>query len=225
MTAVARMVMLDLRSITPYRNQALLILLILAAFATKNPVVALPVVTLLLTSQVAAYPFQVADKADLETLYAVLPVPRRAVLYGHYAWALATFVATAAFGIGLVVLYSRIHSTSLSARELMTLLTLSWAIFVVNTTIQFPLFIRFGYSRVSLLSTFAPLALVMIAVTRLHLTVVSVSSLQHWLPVIWVAGAAAVVASAATAVTVDRRRRGARGRKQQSRSELSTTNR
>ena len=211
MTAVARMVMLDLRSITPYRNQAGLILLILAAFATKNPVVALPAVTLLLTSQVAAYPFQVADKADLETLYAVLPVPRRAVLYGHYAWALATVVATAALGLGLVALYSRIHSTSVSGRELMTLLTLSWAIFVVNTTIQFPLFIRFGYSRVSLLSTFAPLALVMIAVTRLHLTVVSVSSLQHWLPVIWVAGAAAIVASAATAVTLDRRGRGTRG--------------
>lgn len=221
MTAVARMVVLNLRSITPYRNQALLILVILAAFATKDPVVALPAVTLLLTSQVAAYPFQVADKADLETLYAVLPVPRRAVLYGHYAWALATFVATAAFGTGLVVLYSRIHSASLSGRDLVTILTLSWAIFVVNTTIQFPLFIHFGYSRISLLSTFAPLALIMIAVTRLHLTVVPVSSLQHWLPVIWVAGAAAIAASAATAVTVDGRGRGARGRRQQFRSELS----
>lgn len=205
MTAVARMVVLDLRSITPYRNQALVILLVLAAFGTKDPVVALPAVTLLLTTQVAAYPFQVADKARLETLYAVLPLSRRAVLYGHYAWSLVTFAATTAFGAALVVVYSRIHSSSLSGRTLVTLLTVSWAIFVVNIMIQFPLYIRFGYSRISLLSTFAPLALVMIAVTRLHLTVVSVASLQPWLPVIWVAGAAAFAASAATAVTVDAR--------------------
>jgi len=66
--------------------------------------------------------------------------------------------------------------------------------------------IRFGYSRISVLCTILPLALIMVAVTRLHLTVVSFASIQPWLPLLWVAGIAATVASVALATTADRRR-------------------
>ena len=78
-------------------------------------------------------------------------------------------------------------------------MTLSWAIFVVNVAVQFPLFIRFGYSRIGLMSTFLPLAVVMVALTRLHLSIVSFATLQAWLPVIGVAGAAGLAASVAVA--------------------------
>jgi hypothetical protein len=78
-------------------------------------------------------------------------------------------------------------------------------VFVANVAIQFPLFIRFGYSRISLLCTFLPLALVMMAATRLHLTIVTLASIQPWLPLLWIAGVAATVASAVVAVTADRR--------------------
>ena len=74
---------------------------------------------LLVTSQVAAYPFLVADKAGLETLYAVLPVPRRAVLHGHYAWALACFAATAAVGTAMALLLARARSVPFGGRELL----------------------------------------------------------------------------------------------------------
>ena len=73
--------------------------------------------------------------------------------------------------------------------RLATLLTLSWALFAVNVSIQFPLLIRFGYTRISVLGTTVPLALVMLAVIRLHLTI---ASIQTWLPLLWAAGAAAI---------------------------------
>jgi hypothetical protein len=92
------------------------------------------------------------------------------------------------------------------ARTLLTVLTLSWVVFVINVAVQYPLFIRFGYSRISAFCTFLPLALVMVALTRLHLTIVSFAAIQIWLPVIWVAGMAAIVASIAVAMTADRRR-------------------
>jgi len=92
-----------------------------------------------------------------------------------------------------------VKSDPIGGRELLTTLTLSWAIFVVNVAIQFPLFIRFGYSRISLMATFLPIALVMVALTRMHLSIVSFATLQSWLPVIWVAGAAAIAASVAVA--------------------------
>jgi hypothetical protein len=198
MSAVARMVMLDLRTAAPNRYQGLLLFGVCVAVLSGNrPVVLVPALVLLLTSQFAAYPFVVGDKAGLETLYAVLPVTRRAVVRGHYAWAVTCFAATVVVGSATAVALGRVKSEPLGGRELLTALTLSWAIFVINVSIQFPLFIRFGYSRISLMSTFLPLAVIMIALTRGHLSLVSFASLQHWLPLFWVAGAAAIAASMA----------------------------
>jgi hypothetical protein len=163
--------------------------------------VLVPALVLLVTSQIAAYPFNVADKADLETLYAVLPVPRRSVLYGHYAWATACFLATATVGTTLAFLLARIQAVPFGAHTVATLLTLAWLLFAVNVAIQFPLLIGFGYTRISILGTTLPLALIMLAIYKLHVTI---SSIQIWLPVLWIAGVAAILTSAIGAVAVDR---------------------
>jgi hypothetical protein len=163
-----------------------------------------PALTLLFTSQVAAYPFNVADKAGLETLYGVLPLPRRSVLYGHYAWAIAVFLATAAAGTALALLLARVQAVPFGGR-ILAMLTLSWGLFAVNVAIQFPLLIRFGYTRISALSTTLPLTLVVFAVVRLH-PHLTVESVQPWLPLAWAAGMAAIVTSAAVAMTADRQR-------------------
>lgn len=207
MSAVARMVMLDLRTVAPYRYQGLgLAALVVVLLVGKSPAVLVPALVLLLTTQIAGYPFLVADKAGLETLYAVLPVRRRTVLYGHYAWALACFVVTVALGATIGLLSARAQAEPFSGKTLLTVVTLSWALFVLNVAIQFPLFIRFGYSRISVLGTFVPVALVMMAVIKLHVTIVSFASLESWLPLLWLAGVAAIAASIAAAVTADNRR-------------------
>jgi Na+-transporting methylmalonyl-CoA/oxaloacetate decarboxylase beta subunit len=83
------------------------------------------------------------------------------------------------------------------------MLTLSWALFAVNIAIQFPLLVRFGYTRVSVLGTTLPLAAVVGTVYKLQL---NMASIQNWLPLLGAAGVAAIVVSAAVATTVDRRR-------------------
>lgn len=203
MTAVARMAMLDLRTVAPYRYQGLLVFALGAVLFSTRPTVYVVALVLFFTSQFAAYPFSVADKAGLETLYAVLPLSRRSVLYGHYAWAVALFLATASVGTTLSLLLARAQDVPFDGRTLATVLTVSWAVFAVNVAIQFPLVIRFGYTRVSVLGTALPLAVVAGTVYKLHLTI---PSIQSWLPLIWVAGVAAIVASTAVAMTADRRR-------------------
>jgi ABC-2 family transporter protein len=203
MSAIARMAVLDLRTVAPYRNQGLLVFgLGVLVFASKPTVFVLALV-LFFTSQFAAYPFMVADKAGLETLYAVLPLPRRSVLYGHYAWAVALFLATASVGTALALLLAWAQNVPFGGRTLVMVLTASWAVFAVNVAIQFPLVIRFGYTRVSVLGTALPLAVVVGTVYKLHLTV---PSIQIWLPILWVAGVAAIVASGGVAIAADRRR-------------------
>jgi hypothetical protein len=205
MTAIARMALLDLRTVAPYRRQSLVLFgLVVLLFAAKSPVALLPALVLLVTSQIAAYPFLVADKAGLETLYAVLPLPRRSVLYGHYAWAITSFLVTAAVGAALALVFAQAKDMPLSGHTLVTVLTVSWALFAANIAIQFPLFIRFGYTRVSLLGTTVPLAVITLAVVRLHL---SMTSVETWVPLLWPAGVAALVISATVAATADGRRR------------------
>jgi len=207
MSAVARVAMLDLRTVAPYRYQGLIVFgVCVAVLAYNRPVVIVPALVLLLTTQVAAYPFVIADKAGLDTLYAVLPLPRRAVVCGHYAWAAGTFLVTVAVGTTMAFLLAWIKSMPFDGHTLVTVLTLSWAMFVINVAIQFPLFIRFGYSRISVLCTFLPLALVMMAVTRLHLTILTFAQIQFWIPFVWVTGAAAIAASISVATIADRRR-------------------
>ncbi|GIH18499.1 ABC-2 transporter permease [Rugosimonospora africana] len=204
MTAIARMAMLDLRTVAPYSSQGLLIFGAEILLFANKPTVLLPVLVLLFTSTLTANPFNIADKANLETLYAVLPLSRRSVVFGHYAWALACFLATATVGAPLAVLFARAQHVPFDGRTLVTVLTLSWALFALNVAIQFPLLIRLGYSRTNYLASVLPSVVVVGVVYRMHLNVPSVRS---WLPLIlWVAGAVAIVASAAVTLAVDRKR-------------------
>jgi ABC-2 family transporter protein len=203
MTAVARMAMLNLRTVVPYRYQSLLVFALGVLLFADKPAVLVPALVFFFTSQFASYPFNVADKAGLDTLYAVLPLPRRSVLYGHYTWAVALFVATASVSTVLAVLFAHAEAVPLGGRTIVTVLTLSWALFAVNVAIQFPLLIRFGYTRVSVLGTALPLAVVIGTVYKLHLTM---PAIQVWLPILWIAGLIALMASAAVATTADGRR-------------------
>jgi hypothetical protein len=196
MTAVARMTVLVMRTVAPYRTQGLVVFGVIVLIDSRSLVGLIPALALLLAPLVAAQPFMVADKADLQTLYAVLPLSRRTVLLGHYAWALLSFLAIVITGTALAALLAQAQDMPFGGRSLATLLTLSWALFAVNISIQLPLLIRFGYTRISVLATTVPLALVMLAVIRVHL---DLESIQDWLPLFWVAGAAALATSAALA--------------------------
>jgi hypothetical protein len=116
---------------------------------------------------------------------------------------MASFFAVTAAGTALALALARAEATPFTGRTLATELTLSWATFAVNVAIQFPLFIRFGYTRAGALGTTLPLALVMLVVVKQHVTF---ASIQTWLPLVGVAGAAVIAASAAVALTADRRR-------------------
>ena len=203
MTAIARMAMLDLRIVRPYRYYLLGVFGLGVLIFASKPMWMVPGIVLLLASQIAPYPFNIADKAGLETLFGVLPLSRRSVLYGHYAWAMVCFLATAAGSTALALVLARVEGVPLGDRTLGTMLTLSWALFAANIAIQFPLLIRFGYTRVSVLGTTLPWVAVVGTAYKLHL---NPASIQDWLPVLGAAGVAAIVASAGVATIADRRR-------------------
>ena len=205
MTAIARMAMLDLRTVAPYRRQGLVLFgLVVLLFADKSAVALVPALVLLVTSQIAAYPFLVADKAGLETLYAVLPLPRRSVLYGHYAWAIASFLVTATVGTALALVLARAEAVPFGeshARD-----GADVVLGVVRRQRRDPVPLVY------------PVRVLPHQRPRHHPAVggdhagrrsaaPDLTSVETWVPLLWPAGVAAIVISATVAMTVDGRRR------------------
>jgi hypothetical protein len=204
-TALARVIVLTLRTIAPYRLQLLgLPLLMMAAFFAK-PEVIVPAVALLSASPAAWYPFMISDRARLDTLYAVLPLTRHSLLAGRYVWALATFVATVGVAIPVSLLLAWAENVSFGGYALSDVVAVSWALYALNISIMFALFVRFGYMRVGAIGTTVPvilLAFVALAAGRAHV----IKPGPVWLILPAAGGVVLFCASAIVAMSLDPRR-------------------
>lgn len=206
MTAFARVALLDLRTVAPYRRQIVFAPLLVVAIMFNRPEVVVPGLILLCASTTAGYPFMVSDRADLETLYAVLPLTRRSLLLGHYVWALAIFAVTAGLGTPAALILAWQQHIAFSGHAIATVVALSWVAFALTVSIQFPLFVRFGFTKTGMLATTLPISIVALAATRLHMHFTPDATV---LALLAVGGATLLVASVAAATALDPRRTGA----------------
>ena len=203
MTGSARVALLDVRTIAPYRRQIVLTPLLVVAVMYNRPEVVVPGLILLCASTTAGYPFMVSDRVDLETLYAVLPLTRRSLLLGHYLWALGVFAVTVSLGTPAALLLARQQHIAFAGHLVATVLVLSWAAFALTVSIQFPLFVRFGFTRSGLLAATLPISVIAVAATRLHLHVTLDATV---LALVAAGGAALLAASVAATIVMDPRR-------------------
>jgi hypothetical protein len=199
----ARVALLDLRTIAPYRRQLVLTPLLVAAIMYNRPEVVVPGLIMLCASPTAGYPFMVSDRADLETLYAVLPVTRRSLLLGHYLWALAIFAVTVCLGTAVALILAQQQHIAFPGHTVATVVSLSWAAFALAISIQFPLFVRLGFTRAGLVGTTLPISIIAIVAARIHLHFTS-SAMD--LTLLVAGGAALLVASAVATTAIDPRR-------------------
>jgi ABC-2 family transporter protein len=200
--AIAHVISLDLRTIVPYGRQALIIAVVVMAVTAHNPQATLPALVLLGASVTAGYPFMIADKEDLATLYGVLPVTRRSLLLGHYVLALATFVVYAVVGTIEALVSAHVQNVPFSPSKLTAVLAISWVLFALNVAIKFPLFVRFGYTQIGMLGTTLPIAVIAAVATRTHVSMPS----AWWLGVFAAASAIVLALSAVVAYALDPRR-------------------
>lgn len=159
MTTLARVIVLTLRTVAPTRLGLLgLPLLSMAAFSGK-PQFMVPALALA-AMPTAVFPFYVSDRHRLDTLYAVLPLTRRSLLLGRYVWALAAFVAVAGVGIPVSLLLARLENFSFAGNALAAIVAVSWALFALNISIEFPLFVRFGLTQAGVIASVVPISVV-----------------------------------------------------------------
>jgi ABC-type transport system involved in multi-copper enzyme maturation permease subunit len=108
----------------------------------------------------ASYPFAVAEKNDLDTLYATLPLSRRGFVAGRYLFAGLLFVVTELVMTALAVALGAATGRSVAGDAVTTMLAVCAAAYATVVAIQFPVFCRTGYTRARLVALLPFLALV-----------------------------------------------------------------
>jgi hypothetical protein len=210
MSAVLRMAQLDLRTVRPYRTQMVIMLVMtpLLVAVWGQPTI-VPVMLVVMSVFVAAYPFAIGEKNDLDTLYGVLPIRRATLVAGRYVFAGTLGATSAALGTVVGLPLASVMGQPFAWGETGYLLVAAFVVFGFFVSFQFPLYFALGYTRARLV-TFLPIFAVM-AVTILAMDVLPTRSIGLPSPALLVVGAvvgtaALLVASAALSTRLDARR-------------------
>lgn len=148
MSAVLAAARLDARTVQPYSRQ---LLWLLGAVGTIGLLTGPPVVVVvsgsLFVSLMASYPFAIADKNDLGTLYASLPVRRGALVAGRYVVTGLLWCAMTVVTAVLALVVSHVRHEPLEVGELGLVVGAGALLFAVLTGLQLPVYYALGYTR------------------------------------------------------------------------------
>ncbi len=208
MTAVVAMTRLDLLSSRPYLKQGLLLIVAatMLGLTMEDPVIVVPMMVVYAVLM-SSYPFAIADKNDLDTLYAVVPVRRSAQIAARYVYALVLFLMAVAAGAVLLVAITLVRGASFpSASEGGVLLAGCFALFAVMVGLQYPIYVAFGYMRARL-AAMLPFAMLMAAGMAFQSRFADLTPPPAWtaLPILVGGGLVVLVASALVAERLPRR--------------------
>lgn len=210
MTAALAVVRLDIWTVRPYVRQFAFLLVIAAAvgLVMDDPLAVLPM-SVVFAVLVASGPFAVAERNDLDALYSVLPVRRSTLVVGRYLFAMVTFVASALASSAVAVVLAVGSGTVPEAGEAGLVLAAVFAMFGVVTAVQYPIYVRLGYTKARLV---ANLPLVVLAVVGLfampQVDTASLPGAAVVVPSVIGVTVAILLASALVAVRLDTRRSG-----------------
>jgi len=153
MTSALTATRLDLLCVRPYGRQMLFLLALAAGlgFAMEDPGAVVPM-AVVYAVLMASYPFAVADRYDLETLYAVLPLSRSALVLGRYLFAVTLFLGTVVVAAGLVLAVAEVRGDLPTPSDLALLGAASFAVYALMVGVQYPMYTALGYMKARLVA-------------------------------------------------------------------------
>lgn len=164
MTGLAPALRLDVLTVRPYRRQLLLMVVAVAWLAVlSGPPTAVIAAGAVFASLVAAYPFAIGDKNDLDTLRSVLPVPRATFVRARYLASLGLCLVALAVCTGLAVAAAAVRHVPVDAGELGAVAAVGFALYAVLVGLQLPVYYALGYQRGRIVA-YVPLVLLSSAV-------------------------------------------------------------
>ncbi|AEE44426.1 ABC-2 transporter permease [Cellulomonas fimi] len=215
MTGLVAAVRLDVLTVRPYARQLLLVVAAVAWIALMSgPPTAVVASGSVFAALVAAYPFAIGDKHDLDTLRAVLPVARGTHVRARYAGSLALYVVALAVCVALALGTSVARHTPPALGELGTVVAVGYALYALLVGLQLPVYYALGYTRGRMVA-YLPLVVLSAAVAGSAAVLGDrAPDLDAWLttrpaslvPALLVGGTALLVLSCAVSLRLDARR-------------------
>ncbi len=144
--------------------------------------------------------FSVSEKNNLDSLYGALPVRRREIVIGRFLLALLIGVVNAVLGIMLTLAISFIFNIEVSSLEIIGWVCGSFFLFCLIVSIQFPIYFRYDFSKVSAIAN-TPIIILFVGCSALIKTRPELYSQtidffidnQHMIWIIWIGGALLLV--------------------------------
>lgn len=153
MNSVINFVKLDFLTLKPYAK-SIMMLPLLGIFMS----VAMKTTSWLTTYfmvgivMIVTYPFSISETNNMDILYATLPLNRRAIVRGRYAFALTSNILVCALTVVLSLILTAVLRLENSTSELIMTSAILLPLFSLITAIQFPLYFKWGYSKVKWVS-------------------------------------------------------------------------
>ncbi len=138
---------------------AYLIALVIGIFAKTTYM--MPIIVMLITAVASGWFFSVYEKDHLNHLYGILPIGRTQVVIGRYLYALIFAVVNEIAAGILTYVFAFLIYKNLTWLEFSVCLSVGFAYYCFVISIVYPLYIRFGYSKVYIVSNL-PLYLVFV---------------------------------------------------------------
>lgn len=197
MTRALTATRLDLLCVRPYGRQMLLLLTFAAGlgFLMEDPSIVVSM-SAVFTVLVASYPWVVAEANDLETLYAVLPLRRSALVLGRYLFSVTLFLGATVVATGLALAAAGVRGDLPTPSDLALLGAASFAVYALMVGVQYPMYMALGYAKARLVATLPFLVLVAGIVLALpHLDVERLPSPAVAIPLLLAVGTVALTVS------------------------------
>lgn len=149
MSTALRFVSLDLRALRPYaRGLALTVALltILAVLPSRSPYAVLPPLVFAAAILGPQYLFAADERSDLDTLYAVLGVPRRAVVAGRYLTVALLGVVLTLLGLAITAIAAAVLRVPMELPIVGGMTVIAVAAVCLVFACQLPVFFAVGYA-------------------------------------------------------------------------------
>jgi len=124
---------------------------VLLAWITKVPMFG-ALVILVVSAPIIGQYFAVYDKNNLEKLYGILPLKKSEVVIGRYLFALCIIVINGIIAAIVAFVVSRLTHRPTGLAESLTYLSVGFAYACFTVAVIFPLYFKFSYSKVYVLS-------------------------------------------------------------------------
>jgi len=145
----------------------ILIVVFLSTFIgimTSNPPVIMYIISIYSANFLGTI-FSIYEKNKLNKLYGILPLGKHQVVIGRYLFTLAVGVLNGVMAIVLTLIVLYFRNINISNLAFISYLSSSVLLFCVFISVQFPLYFKYEYSKITAVAILPPVILFIIGIT------------------------------------------------------------